>query len=350
MRFYAGTALLGKASLQGSEYVLAWSGEVPGTYSITARALDNSTTTGLSNPVSLSIVGAAPVDGTPGSDTATAGSLPGDIAVAASGAATYSVPLSLPPGTAGVVPVLSLHYSSQAAEGLLGHGWSLGGFSSITRCGLNRATDNPAKPYAASLGSANGTRVNLDASDQFCLDGQRLVLVSGTHGANAEYRTEIDSFSKVLSFGSDPARGPDRWEVWTKPGLVIDYGSSADSKLNTQDRSPSMALAWATSRVRDRRHNYYTVAYLRNEARGEQYPSEIRYTGNSSTAAASCRQLRHRFNFNQRVRRGQRRHANARECRAGRCEVLVEDGDDLFHVIGQFTANVHTQLQKIVER
>ena len=52
-------------------------------------------------------------------------SLPGQFAVNQAGAATYSIPIAVPPGTAGVMPSLSLDYSSQGSNGLLGIGWTL---------------------------------------------------------------------------------------------------------------------------------------------------------------------------------------------------------------------------------
>jgi Salmonella virulence plasmid 65kDa B protein len=42
-----------------------------------------------------------------------------------SGSATESVPLKLPPGTAGMTPQLSLVYDSGAGNGPLGIGWTL---------------------------------------------------------------------------------------------------------------------------------------------------------------------------------------------------------------------------------
>ena len=64
--------------------------------------------------------------------------IPAQFRVDESGAATYSIPISTVPGTAGVAPQLSLEYSSQGGYGPLGRGWSLGGTSAISRCRATR--------------------------------------------------------------------------------------------------------------------------------------------------------------------------------------------------------------------
>lgn len=51
-----------------------------------------------------------------------AGSIPGEFSVNEIGAATYHVPLSVPPGTASVVPQISLDYSSAIGGGHAGMG------------------------------------------------------------------------------------------------------------------------------------------------------------------------------------------------------------------------------------
>src|SRR6185503_11958383 len=103
------------------------------------------------------------------------GAIAGAPGVSASGAATYGIPITLPPGTQGMQPSLSLVYSSQSGNGLAGYGWSLTGFSVITRCTKNIDDD----------GSTSGIRFRgkpdeASGSDDFCLDGQKLKLVSGS--------------------------------------------------------------------------------------------------------------------------------------------------------------------------
>lgn len=132
----------------------------------------------------------------------------------------YVIPIEVPPGRAGIEPELSLRYASSTANGALGIGWSLDGFSTITRCGRTYAQDGYVEPTRAP---ANDTSNVYDAA--YCLDGQRLVrMYDGT------YRTSIDSFSRIeLNLGGDTDLYS--WTVRTKDGRILTYGGFPSSGL-----------------------------------------------------------------------------------------------------------------------
>jgi hypothetical protein len=98
--------------------------------------------------------------------TTSAGRTVGNFAVSPTGAATYTIPLWVPPGPRGIQPNLALVYNSQSGNGTLGVGWNLAGLSAITRCTLTVAQDGTAGPIA------------LAAGDRYCMDGKRLRLTS----------------------------------------------------------------------------------------------------------------------------------------------------------------------------
>jgi hypothetical protein len=75
------------------------------------------------------------------------------------GAANYSIPITVPLGSGGMKPELSIHYNSNSGNGLLGIGFRLGGLSAIYRCGKTIATDGVK------------SRVSYDDNDRYCLDG-----------------------------------------------------------------------------------------------------------------------------------------------------------------------------------
>src|SRR5579883_2069856 len=198
--------------------------------------------------------------------------LPGKFDVAASGAATYTIAISTPPGTAGMVPSLSLEYNSQSGNGLLGVGWSLAGIVSLGRC-----------PQTIAQDGVHGA-VTFTATDRFCLDGQRLIAISGTYGADgAEYRTEVDGYTRVISHGT-AGTGPAWFEVHTKSGHIMEFGHTADSQALVQ--GSATARTWALDKVSDTKGNYYTISYTNDTANGQTYPIEIDYTGNAVAGLA----------------------------------------------------------------
>lgn len=191
------------------------------------------------------------------------------VAVSESGAALYTMPIMVPPGAGDLEPNLAFSYNSQAANGILGVGWSVSGLSVITRCPRTIAQD----------GVTGG--VYFDANDRFCLDGERLVSVSGTYGANGtQYRTERDSFSKIVSYGT-AGSGPAWFKVWSKSGQIFEFGNTANSRIEAQGKTS--ARTWAVNRVSDSKGNYRTLTYTEDATNGYYYPQRIDYTGNTAT-------------------------------------------------------------------
>ena len=191
----------------------------------------------------------------------------GEFKVDESGAATYNIPLQLPPATAGMAPQLSLAYNSLGGNGLLGKGWSLNGLSAITRCGKNINID----------GESRG--VNLTYEDRFCVDGQRLIRIieASGYGLNyTYYRTEMDSYTTYTAFGVQ-GNGPAYFEAKTKSGLIMTYGhvqTGYDSRIEATNSNT--VLSWQIGKVEDTVGNYYLFNYLQ-DANGSTRPDKIDY-------------------------------------------------------------------------
>lgn len=259
--------------------------------------------------------------------------LPGAFEVSEAGAATYTVPLAVPPGTAGVEPKLSLVYRSQGVNGLLGVGWSLSGLSEIARC-----------PRTIAQDSVRGS-VNYDTNDRFCLDGQRLIVVNGTYGAaNSEYRTELETFAEVKASATLAGTGPASFTVRTKSGLVMEYGTTTDSRVEASGRSE--AQLWALARVLDRHGNAMTITYV--EEAGQARPVRIDYTTNTA-AGLTAAPLSVRMTYETRTDAapaGDRRLARITTYLNGPPEVVVSEYR-LIYESGPVTARSRiTQLQR----
>ena len=181
----------------------------------------------------------------------TTAATPGSFSVSDQGTAVYSVPIQVPPGINGHTPRLGLSYRSRKANGLLGVGWSLEGLSAISRCPRTKAQDG----YNRGVGWGEG-------GDAFCLDGQRLRAVNGgVYGANGtEYRTEVESFVKIVSVEETGAGDPGYFIAFKKSGEVLFYGNTPDASIFFDVREPRK-YKWALKWVLDRSSNAIVVNY-----------------------------------------------------------------------------------------
>jgi len=214
------------------------------------------------------------------------GNLSGQFSVDGNGSAGYTIPLEVPPGTGGLAPSLELSYSSRGPNGYLGMGWSLNGISAITRCGANYRTDG----YKAE--------VAFDARDRFCMDGRRLMVVSGQYGASdAVYHTEIETWTIIVSHGVCGA-GPCFFTATTKDGHALSFGATtgaAGSRILAQGRNDGTVRTWSIDAYTDLNGNTSAVSYASDSTTGEYYPTRIDYTANSRTGLTAQRSVRFEY-------------------------------------------------------
>lgn len=200
------------------------------------------------------------------------GALAGTFDVSDLGAATYTIPITVPPGVNGLQPSLSLSYNSQAGNGIMGMGWSLGGGSAIARVPNGIYHDRNVKG------------IDLSDIDKFALDGARLILVDGTYGQPfSVYKTEVESYRRVTALGS-LGSGPQSFTVRDQNEMLYEYGLSSQSRFSFSiTGEPSV---WLLEKVTDPYGNYITYNYLNppsyfNVPKEEPRLASITYTGNN---------------------------------------------------------------------
>lgn len=118
------------------------------------------------------------------------------------GTATHRVPLTVPQGTAGFAPALTLTYDSGTGNGPVGPGWRLGGPLAIER----QTEEGFPRYQEADLDDGTG--------DVFVLGGEELVELS-----DGSYRLENDeSFRRFSRVGGTSAGAVDSWLVEERDG------------------------------------------------------------------------------------------------------------------------------------
>jgi hypothetical protein len=215
-----------------------------------------------------------------GAGAATAvGRTAGAWAVDDQGAATYSIPIFAPPGTAGLTPQLGFVYSSNAGNGALGVGWGLSGLSRIERC-----------PAISASNAGAPREVRGDTADRFCLDGNQLKYFAGpAYGqAGTEYRSEVDQFARIKSLGS-AGSGPAYFVVEQKNGLIYEYGNTTDSRIEWL--ASANVRTWVINKIRDRSGNAILFNYSEDGVNGSFRISNVQYTSNAALGIAPMYQI-----------------------------------------------------------
>jgi len=200
----------------------------------------------------------------------------GNIDVNVSGQLQFTVPVALPPGVKSVAPQINLVYTSGSGNGIAGYGWNLAGITSIARIGKTVEKDGELKG------------IQLDYSDYYTFNGQRLILKSGEYGKDdAEYVTERFSNARIKSKGAISGQawqGPEYWEVTFEDGSQAWYGAVASG--TSQARTP---IEYNIVKWKDSKGNYITYNYTQSS--NTAAINTIQWGGNETLGKAHYNQI-----------------------------------------------------------
>ncbi len=192
-----------------------------------------------------------------------AGTTPGELSVSQTGSANYNVPIMVPPGIKGIVPEIALTYNSQGGNGLAGWGWNVSGISTITRISPTEFHDG------------NKEEVNFSNSDRYALNGQRLILKSGTYGADGSvYETENFSNIKVKAFGTSPYGSGARYFIVYYPDGTRAWHGAYNSISHVE---------WSIWKWEDPQGNFMEYSY--DKSNNLLRITQIEYGSRAGTAA-----------------------------------------------------------------
>ena len=210
----------------------------------------------------------------------------GSIEVNGGGQLQFNLPIALPPGVKSVAPQINLIYTSGSGNGIAGYGWSMSGVTSITRIGKTIDKDGELKA------------IQLDNTDYYSFNGQRLILKSGTYGADgAEYVTEKYSNVKIKSLGTaslSGLSGPNTFEVTFEDGSQAIYGGyTSTDLLAPNSRTP---IEYNITKWKDAQGNYITYNYT--QSNNVAVISSIQWGGNETLNKPHFNEII--FNYNAR--------------------------------------------------
>ncbi|MEO0322236.1 MAG: SpvB/TcaC N-terminal domain-containing protein, partial [Myxococcota bacterium] len=223
-----------------------------------------------------------------------------------SGTGTFSVPIALPAGRAGVQPSLGLSYSTSGGNSCVGFGWGLGAPF------INRQADRGMPRYVRSADGKwhpeedtffynggqelvavdNAAIALVDSSGGDYAVAQLQLLPEGVTDAWQQYRARLEG--GFLRFFRSPAG--DRWVVQGKDGTRFDFGqlSEGDGPMDLDSSAAVISElpggggrvnGWKLTRMSDPHGS--TVYYEYTVDEGEHYLANVYYLSPASCAAGS---------------------------------------------------------------
>ena len=187
------------------------------------------------------------------------------------GAGTYSVPIQLVPGRAGMQPAVSLNYGSRSGSGNAGVGWSVSAGGAMSRCSATLAQDGVKKGVSFS-----------QSTDKLCLNGERLIAITGNYGASGtEYALEQAPLTRIFQKGGAINQSSSYFEVHSSDGQRSFYGLNNDTRVIPQGLP--YTLTWLLAERHDVSGNNRIEYAYEEFGDAEHLLRHIYYTGNSTS-------------------------------------------------------------------
>lgn len=213
----------------------------------------------------------------------------GELQISNSGSATYNLPIAMPPSIKNVAPIINLTYSSGVRGGIAGQGWNINSISTISRMATRRDID----------GFVDG--VDFDADDKLALDGQRLLLKTGTYWTTGStYETEYKSNTKI-ELKIENGGATTFFIVTTPDGSRTWYGSTGGGTY----QNAVSTNAWYIVRFEDTygnaiNYNYTTVTF---NSTNQLYVDNITFSGNATAGITAQDKIQFNYRDAKRIER-----------------------------------------------
>ena len=185
------------------------------------------------------------------------------------GAATFNIPIEVPPGVGTMEPQLSISYNSMHGNGIVGLGCSVQGLSSITRS------------VRDIYHNQNAGGLSYNEYDALLIDGKRLIPKGYNIMTDGKvYVLEDNPFTEVVLHGTTTGIW---FEVKASDGRTMRYGDTENSRQTIFPASGSPFVnAWYISHAEDCNGNYLEYEYIHDDQ--TVYPQKISYGKNLHTS------------------------------------------------------------------
>ena len=195
------------------------------------------------------------------------------------GTASITYPIDIPAGRNGLQPDLTLSYSSDRGNGIMGVGWSFPqpAITLDTRWGVPRYDANKE----TEIYTLNGLQlVQKDGNPDLRLPYQTNLQISRRTGSVLFIARDPKNADRIIRHGNSPKDY--YWTVTDRSGTTYYYGKyAADKNANTncvlKDANGNIAH-WALAEVVDLYGNYMRYEYSVSEG-NDIYMTDIYYTG-----------------------------------------------------------------------